>query len=88
MTTKKTTKYYTLFLNSGEAHGWEDVHGDYSRQSCKDEWDFSYWGYTHPVFDRYWQNKDAKIITTDGSHEQLIAAAARLNGKHPSEVSA
>jgi len=72
-----TKKYYHLFLNEGE--GWEDVFSSYSKQEIEDEWD-CYQGYYHPHFSRNWMKKDRKVVTTDGSNEQAVAAWKELNG--------
>jgi len=71
------TKYYTLLLNTGT--GWEDVFGDYSAKSCRDEFAYGYNEYTHPHFDRTWKKSDSKVVCTDGTASDLIACVAYMN---------
>jgi len=44
-----------------------------------EEWDGAYAGYTHPSFDDVWRQKHRKIISTNGSLSQLVAALKVIN---------
>lgn len=72
-----STKYYHLILNEGDQ--WVDTFGAYTRKEVTEEWDGAYAGYTHPSFDDVWRQKHRLIITTDGTHEQLVAALKVIN---------
>ena len=62
--------YYTLFVRDEETGTFHDEFGDYTRAAVKEEADCTYW-------DR--RSSDLKIINTNGTSAQLIAAGRELN---------
>ena len=63
--------YYTLCKFDTDNGAWFDEFGDYSRREVQDELDSE--------VDNGTPRKFLKIVTTDGSAAQLIAAVAKLN---------